>query len=102
MAYELVSKIKSTGLPVTVHSHDTAGLAASTYLAAIDAGSDAVETSIAPFANGTAQPDTVRMLALLEGMPAAPIHFNPLLLLEIRHCTEVVYAELAEVHQSGQ
>ncbi|MEX1114314.1 MAG: pyruvate carboxylase subunit B [Akkermansiaceae bacterium] len=87
---------KATGLGVTVHSHDTAGLAAATYLAAIDAGADAVETSIAPFANGTAQPDTARMLALLTDHPRRPDHFDPELLTEIREYFEGVYAELSE------
>jgi pyruvate/oxaloacetate carboxyltransferase len=80
---------------VSVHSHDTAGLAGAAYLAATDAGALAVETSIAPFANGTAQPDTVRMLALLEGNPRCPKHFNADLLQEIRVALEAVYAQLS-------
>jgi pyruvate carboxylase subunit B len=96
MAHELVKQItKETGVPVTVHSHDTAGLAASAYLAAVEAGALAVETSVAPFANGTAQPDTVRMLSLLEGNARRPDHFNVDLLQEIRHLLEGVYAELS-------
>ena len=96
MAHTLVSRlIKETGLPVSVHSHDTAGLAGAAYLAAVDAGALAVETSIAPFANGTAQPDTVRMLALLEGNPRCPTHFDRDLLQEIRVALETVYAELS-------
>ena len=85
---------EATGLPVTIHSHDTAGLAAATYMAAIDAGAYAVETSIAPFANGTGQPDTARMLALLEDHPRRPDHFDPELLMEIRSHLETVYEEL--------
>jgi oxaloacetate decarboxylase alpha subunit/pyruvate carboxylase subunit B len=87
---------EATGLGVTVHSHDTAGMAAATYLAAIDAGAEAVETSIAPFANGTAQPDTARMLALLADHPRRPDHFNPELLMEIRGYLEGVYAALGD------
>lgn len=95
MAATLVSGLrKSTGLPVSVHSHDTAGLAGSAYLAAADAGAYAVETSISPFANGTAQPDTLRMLALMEGHPRRPGHFNADLLQAIREKLETVYAEL--------
>jgi oxaloacetate decarboxylase alpha subunit/pyruvate carboxylase subunit B len=97
VAAQLVKGLrKKTGLGVTVHSHDTAGLAAATYLAAIDAGADAVETSIAPFANGTAQPDTARMLALLAGNPRCPDHFDGELLMEIRQYLEKIYLELAE------
>lgn len=96
VAYELVEALKkNTGLPVVVHTHDTAGLAASTYLAAIDAGADLVETSIVPFANGTAQPDTVRMLALLEGHPRSPRYDKHLLLQLRKHFTEV-YKELGK------
>ncbi len=73
VAYDLVLELKKRlGVPIILHSHDTAGLAASSYLAAIEAGVDAVETSIVPFANGTSQPDTLRMMALLEGHPRCP------------------------------
>jgi oxaloacetate decarboxylase alpha subunit/pyruvate carboxylase subunit B len=73
VAYDLVRAIKRRHkLPLVVHSHDTAGFALATYLAAIDAGADAVETSITPFANGTAQPDTARLLAALAGHERKP------------------------------
>lgn len=73
VAYDLVKAIKARhSLPLVLHSHDTAGLAGTSYYAAVEAGVDAVETSIAPFANGTAQPDTVRMMALLAGHARAP------------------------------
>ncbi len=96
VAFELVQALKrNTGLPVVVHTHDTAGFAAATYLASIEAGADIVETSIVPFANGTAQPDTARMLALLEGHPRAP-HYDKAVLLQLRkHFTEV-YRELGK------
>ncbi|MFZ5494372.1 MAG: pyruvate carboxylase subunit B [Verrucomicrobiota bacterium] len=73
VAHDLVRAIRRRhALPIVVHSHDTAGFALASYLAAIDAGADAVETSIAPFANGTAQPDTTRLLAALSGHERAP------------------------------
>ncbi|HVU32380.1 MAG TPA: pyruvate carboxylase subunit B [Opitutaceae bacterium] len=96
VAYDLVKELKRrTGLPVTLHTHDTAGLGAAAYLAAIDAGVDAVETSITPFANGTAQPDTVRMLALLEGHPRCP-SYDPRRLNELRNYFTGVYQQLAK------
>ena len=64
---------KATGLPVWVHTHDTAGLGAGAYVAAINAGADAVDCSISPFANGTGQPDCMRMLALLQGYDRCPV-----------------------------
>lgn len=96
IAYQLVTELKrATGLPVVVHTHDTAGLAGATYVAAVEAGADAVETSIAPFANGTGQPDTLRMLALLEGHPRAPSYDRAALLSLRKHFTEV-YRELSK------
>ncbi|MCR6656975.1 MAG: pyruvate carboxylase subunit B [Opitutus sp.] len=96
IAYDLVKELKKrVGLPITLHTHDTAGLGASAYLAAIDAGVDAVETSIVPFANGTSQPDTVRMIALLEGHPRCP-QFDPAKLQQLREYFTGVYAELGK------
>ncbi len=96
MAFDLVKALKSkVGLPITLHTHDTAGLGAAAYLAAIDAGVDCVEVSIVPFANGTSQPDTQRMLALLEGHPRCP-RFDVAKLAELRNYFEGVYKELAK------
>jgi oxaloacetate decarboxylase alpha subunit/pyruvate carboxylase subunit B len=94
VAYDLVSALKKrVSVPVILHSHDTAGLAASSYLAAIEAGADVVETSIVPFANGTSQPDTLRMMALLEGHPRCP-DYDRERLARLRAHFEKVYAEL--------
>ncbi|MBC8125800.1 MAG: pyruvate carboxylase subunit B [Gloeobacteraceae cyanobacterium ES-bin-144] len=96
VAYDLVKELKSKiGLPITLHTHDTAGLGAAAYLAAIDAGVDAVETSIVPFANGTGQPDTVRMLALLEGHSRRP-DYDPGKLQQLRLHFEEVYQQLSK------
>ncbi len=59
-------------IPIWIHTHETAGLGAATYLAAVNAGVDAIDVSIAPFANGTGQPDCLRMHAMLEGNPRQP------------------------------
>jgi len=96
VAYDLVKELKSkVGIPITLHTHDTAGLGAAAYLAAIEAGVDTVETSIVPFANGTSQPDTVRMLALLEGHPRRP-DYDPDKLQELRLHFEDVYQQLSK------
>lgn len=94
IAYRLVKELKSkTSLPITLHTHDTAGLGAASYLAAIEAGVDCVEVSIVPFANGTSQPDTARMLAMLEGHPRCP-SFDTEKLQQLRKHFEGVYKEL--------
>ena len=95
VAFHLVKELKAKiGIPITLHTHDTAGLGAASYLAAIDAGVDCVEVSIVPFANGTSQPDTQRMLALLEGHPRCP-KFDTEKLAHLRDYFEGVYKELA-------
>lgn len=94
IAYKLVKELKSkVGIPITLHTHDTAGLGAASYLAAIEAGVDAVEVAIVPFANGTSQPDTMRMLALLEGHPRCP-KFDTAKLASLREYFEDVYKQL--------
>lgn len=96
VAYDLVTQLrKKVGLPITLHTHDTAGLGAAAYLAGVEAGVDVIETSISPFANGTAQPDTVRMLALLEDHPRCP-RFDLKQLRELGEYFKGVYAELAK------
>ena len=58
-AYDLVSAIKdAVALPVVVHTHCTTGLAFMTYLKAIEAGADVIDTAISPFSGGTSQPAT--------------------------------------------
>ena len=95
ITFNLVKAIKQRhSIPVVVHSHDTAGLALASYIAAIDAGADAVETAITPFANGTGQPDTIRMLAALAENPRIP-HYDTKTLFELRQYFEGVAKELA-------
>ncbi|MFA4640979.1 sodium-extruding oxaloacetate decarboxylase subunit alpha [Pyrococcus kukulkanii] len=56
-AYNLVKEIKERyGIKVNFHTHATSGLAVATYLKAIEAGVDYIDTSIHPLAGGTAQP----------------------------------------------
>ncbi len=96
IAFKMVEKLKrQTDIPITLHTHDTAGLGAAAYLAAIDAGVDCVEVSISPFANGTSQPDTRRMLALLEDHPRCP-KFDTEKLVQLRTYFEGVYKDLAK------
>ena len=59
MAYDLVRALKTeVGLPVVVHTHATTGLAFMTYLKAVEAGADVIDTAISCFSGGTAQPAT--------------------------------------------
>ena len=58
-AYDLVSAIKdAVDLPIDLHTHCTTGLAFMTYLKAVEAGVDIIDTAISPFSGGTSQPAT--------------------------------------------
>lgn len=60
--YELIKALKETvGLPVYLHSHCTTGVAPMSYIEAIKAGVDGIDTAIAPFSMGTSQPTTESM-----------------------------------------
>ena len=56
-AYDLVSAIKDAApeLPIDLHTHSTTGLAFMTYLKAVEAGVDIIDTAISPFSGGTSQ-----------------------------------------------
>ena len=53
----LIKALKdAVNLPIHFHTHDTSGIAASTVLAAADAGVDAVDVAMDAFSGGTSQP----------------------------------------------
>ena len=67
-AYSLVKKLKeNVKVPIHLHTHNTTGTGDMTYLMAVQAGVDIVDTALSPFANGTAQPSTEALVATLEG-----------------------------------
>ncbi len=82
-AEELVKELKKViTVPIEIHSHFTSGVANQTYMKAIEAGADIIDTAISPFGNGTSQPATEPMIASLEGSPYYPdLDFD--LLIEI-------------------
>ncbi|GAA0783595.1 sodium-extruding oxaloacetate decarboxylase subunit alpha [Marinobacterium sediminicola] len=66
--YDLVKAIKEAViLPVFIHSHATAGLAAQCQLKAIEAGAEHIDTAISAFAWGTSHPATESQVAALRG-----------------------------------
>ena len=58
-ATELVQALKeAVDLPIQLHTHYTSGEASMTYLKAVEAGVDVIDTAMSPFALGTSQPAT--------------------------------------------
>ena len=67
-AYSLVKALKKEiSVPIHLHTHNTTGTGDMTYLMAIQAGVDIVDTALSPMANGTAQPATEALVATLQG-----------------------------------
>lgn len=73
VAEELVRELKKViSVPIEIHSHFTSGLANQTYMKAIEAGADIIDTAISPLGNGTSQPATEPMIASLQGSSYYP------------------------------
>ena len=67
-AYELVKSLKEeTDLPVQLHCHYTSGMASMSYLKAIEAGCDVIDTAASPVSLGASQPPTESFVAALKG-----------------------------------
>lgn len=69
-ATELVQALKDgSSLPIQLHTHYTSGVASMTYLKAVEAGVDIIDTAMSPFALGTSQPATEVMVETFKGTP---------------------------------
>ncbi|MFQ7575519.1 MAG: oxaloacetate decarboxylase subunit alpha [Lachnospira sp.] len=67
-ATELVQALKDgSSLPIQMHTHYTSGVASMTYLKAVEAGADIIDTAISPFSMGTSQPATEVMVETFRG-----------------------------------
>src|SRR5215212_9182299 len=66
-ARKLISALKSEfDLPVHLHTHDTSGGQLATYLAAVEAGVDAIDGAAAPLSGMTSQPSLAAIVAATE------------------------------------
>ncbi|HEG2580967.1 TPA: biotin attachment protein [Campylobacter lari] len=68
--YEVI-KMARKNLPenmhIRLHTHETAGVSITCYLAALEAGVDGIDLAAAPVSGGTSQPDILTMLHALKG-----------------------------------
>jgi len=68
--YELVKALKETvKIPIQLHTHYTSGMGSMTYLKAVEAGVDVIDTALAPFALRSSQPAVEPIVVTLEGTP---------------------------------
>ncbi len=69
-ATELVTVLKeAVDIPIDLHTHYTSGVASMTYMKAVEAGCDIIDTAMSPFALGTSQPATEVMVETFRGTP---------------------------------
>ncbi|MDE6852528.1 MAG: oxaloacetate decarboxylase subunit alpha [Lachnospiraceae bacterium] len=69
-ATELVGALKeSVEIPIDLHTHYTSGVAAMTYMKAVEAGCDIIDTAMSPFSMGTSQPATEVMVEAFKDTP---------------------------------
>jgi oxaloacetate decarboxylase alpha subunit len=69
-ATNLVSALKkAVKIPIDLHTHYTSGVAGMTYLKAVEAGCDIIDTAMSPFAMGTSQPATEVMVETFKRTP---------------------------------
>jgi len=67
-AYDLITALKTAlKIPVDLHSHFTSGMASMSYLKAIEAGVDIIDTCVAPFALRTAHPAIEPIVLAVQG-----------------------------------
>ena len=89
-ATELITALKKeVKIPLELHSHCTAGLCEMTYMAAIKAGVDIVDTSLSPLSNGTAQPSTQALAIALKGT-----EYDPKINLDVLHEAEPIMTDI--------
>jgi len=69
-AYTLIKALKQVlKVSVQLHTHYTSGMGSMTYLKAIEAGVDIIDTALAPFALRSSQPAIEPILVALQGTP---------------------------------
>ena len=69
-ATELVQALKDgSSLPIQMHTHYTSGVASMTYMKAVEACADIIDTAMSPFSMGTSQPATEVMVEAFKDTP---------------------------------
>ena len=69
-AFDLIKALKQKiKIPIQLHTHYTSGMGSMTYLKAIEAGVDVIDTALAPFALRSSQPALEPIVVALEGTP---------------------------------
>ena len=69
-AQELITALRDTiSLPIHLHTHDTSGLQAATYLKAVEAGVDVIDVAVGSLSGLTSQPNFNSVVEMLRHTP---------------------------------
>ncbi len=95
-AFNLIKALKKVlKIPINLHSHCTSGIAPLSYLAAVQAGVDILDTALGPFSGGTSQPPTESIVAAFRGT-----EFDTALALEDIIKVSDYFSQIREKYQS--
>ncbi|MEA2049877.1 MAG: biotin/lipoyl-containing protein [Campylobacterota bacterium] len=64
---KMARKLLGDDIHIRLHTHETAGVSVSSYLAALEAGADGIDLAASPVSGGTSQPDILTMLHATKG-----------------------------------
>ena len=66
---KMARKLLGDDVHIRLHTHETAGISVTSYIAALEAGVDGIDLAAAPVSGGTSQPDIITLLHATKGMP---------------------------------
>lgn len=64
---QMARRLVGNNTHIRLHTHETAGVSVSCYLAALEAGADGIDLAASPVSGGTSQPDILTMLHAVKG-----------------------------------
>jgi pyruvate carboxylase subunit B len=64
---KMARKLLGVDIHIRLHTHETAGVSVSAYLAALEAGANGIDLASSPVSGGTSQPDILTMLHATKG-----------------------------------
>lgn len=64
---QMARRLVGDNTHIRLHTHETAGVSVSCYLAALEAGADGIDLAASPVSGGTSQPDILTMLHAVKG-----------------------------------